>query len=215
MTARPSNRPVHRHPRILEHPRLPSRRQLMRPRMLRHEDPREAARLPALDHAIEHGLPLLVVLKADHPAENSAIRLERKNCPAQNRVEEVVGFGVVVLEHNITRNGCVAFTELDVQAVFPVGVAECFCAAGEQQLARYEEVVRDRVRREVCEVAVGDGAQPIVSLGEAAPADKKADEANDPEAIADKALAFAEESRAKGKPISIPAAVRAVIANAG
>ncbi|HEU4958973.1 MAG TPA: hypothetical protein VFT56_01080 [Sphingomonas sp.] len=59
-----------------------------------------------------------------------------------------------------------------------------------------------------------DGAQPVVALGEAAPADKKADTGDDPEAIADKALAFAEESRAKGKPISIPAAVRAVLANA-
>ena len=60
-----------------------------------------------------------------------------------------------------------------------------------------------------------DGAQPIVALGEAAGADRKADDADDPEAIADKALAFAEESRAKGKPISIPAAVRAVLAQDG
>src|SRR5262245_9659100 len=39
---------------------------------------------------------------------------------------------------------------------------ERFRAAGEEQLARHEEVVRDRVSGEVREVAVGNGSQPSV-----------------------------------------------------
>lgn len=57
-----------------------------------------------------------------------------------------------------------------------------------------------------------DGANPVISLGEAAPRQKGAGEEVDlgAEELAEQALSFAEEQAAKGKPISIQQAVRHV-----
>lgn len=58
-----------------------------------------------------------------------------------------------------------------------------------------------------------DGAQPIIALGEAAPADKKPGDAPKPGDIARRAQAYAEKMRKEGKPITTQAAVRFVTAN--
>lgn len=58
-----------------------------------------------------------------------------------------------------------------------------------------------------------DGAQPVVALGEAAPADKKPGDAPKPTDIARRAQAYAEKMRKEGKPITTQAAVRHVTAN--
>lgn len=58
-----------------------------------------------------------------------------------------------------------------------------------------------------------DGAQPVIALGEAAPADKKPGDAPKPTDIARRAQAYAEKMRAAGKPITTQAAVRFVTAN--
>ncbi|WP_343526940.1 hypothetical protein [Sphingomonas sp.] len=58
-----------------------------------------------------------------------------------------------------------------------------------------------------------DGAQPVVALGEAAPADKKPGDAPKPTDIARRAQAYAEKQRQAGKPITTQAAVRYVTAN--
>ena len=58
-----------------------------------------------------------------------------------------------------------------------------------------------------------DGAQPVVALGEAAPADKKPGDAPKPADIARRAQAYAEAQRKAGKPITTQAAVRHVTAN--
>ncbi len=69
---------------------------------------------------------------------------------------------MVVVHHDLARDRGVALAEQRVEAVFPVSVAERLRAARQEELAWHEEVVRDRVRREVAEIAEGDGAQAIV-----------------------------------------------------
>lgn len=58
-----------------------------------------------------------------------------------------------------------------------------------------------------------DGAQPVVSFGELAPADPANDPVeHKPEAIADRALAFAASEAAEGRIVTVQAAVRHVMA---
>jgi hypothetical protein len=68
----------------------------------------------ALNQPIEHGVPALVVLEADHAAENAAVGFEGENGAAQDAVEEVVGFRMVVVHHDLARQRGVALAELHI-----------------------------------------------------------------------------------------------------
>jgi len=72
---------------------------------------------------------------------------------------------VVVLHHELARRPKKGFSDVEVHAVFPVGMPYRLRGAREQELPRHEEIVGDRVGGEVCQVAVADRLKRLVRRG--------------------------------------------------
>src|SRR5690606_8953616 len=62
---------------------------------------------------------------------------------------------------DFTRNAGEPLPELHVHPVLPVRVPESSTRGSQQELARYEEVVGDGVRREMRQIAQRDRPQPL------------------------------------------------------
>ncbi len=102
-----------------------------------------------------------MILEGDHPAKDPTVGSEREQSAREHLVEEIVRFGVIVSEHDLPRDRPESLPKVHVHSVLPIGVSHRVCGARDEEPTRHEEVVRDRVRREVGEVAQSDGEQWI------------------------------------------------------
>ncbi|MEA3018412.1 MAG: hypothetical protein QOI38_3134 [Sphingomonadales bacterium] len=100
---------------------------------------------------------------------------------------------------------------LDVLAApATVSFAEAGAEAGKVSFGEAEG--SDKLSPEAAFRKLFEGTTPLISFGEAAPADRARDKPNlDPADIAERAASFAEEQRQKGRTVTIAAAVRHVM----
>jgi hypothetical protein len=68
-------------------------------------------------------LPALVTLETNHALGNAPVRLETEEGPAQDIVEELVRFRVVVVDHERLGLTQELFPQVQIHSVFPVRVA--------------------------------------------------------------------------------------------